>query len=65
MYSQDEELLEIHCNTCRASWNPDGTPRAIPSEATLEKIGILENVKEAKLPYSTGIEHKWHEETRG
>jgi len=50
LYPQDEELLEIHCNTCGASWDSDGIPRAIPSKERLEALGVLEKVKVLNLP---------------
>lgn len=60
LYPQDEELLEIHCNTCRASWDSDGIPRAIPSEERLEALGVLEKAKELNLPISK--EPEWYVE---
>jgi hypothetical protein len=26
----EDTLLEIHCNRCGASWDPEGEPRAVP-----------------------------------
>ena len=59
MYPQDEILLETHCNTCKASWEPDGTPRAIPSQTRLEQLGVLGEVIRKGLPYSTKPEGEW------
>lgn len=59
LYPQDEELQEIHCNTCGASWDPDGTPRAIPSESKLEALGILQSVINKGLPISKETNGEW------
>ncbi len=60
LYPQDEELLEIHCNTCGAAWNPDLTPRTLPCEERLETLGVLQKVKELELPYVEGDKPEWY-----
>ncbi|HVX92995.1 MAG TPA: hypothetical protein VHA74_02675 [Candidatus Dojkabacteria bacterium] len=60
MYPQDEELLEVHCNTCRASWNPDGTLRSIPSEEKLERLGVLSLAYDNGLPVATDPSGEWN-----
>ncbi|MBN1915830.1 hypothetical protein JW796_02425 [Candidatus Dojkabacteria bacterium] len=59
LYSQDEDLMEIHCNTCRASWEADGTPRAIPSQSKLEQLGVFSEVVENSLPFTPGTKGEW------
>lgn len=59
LYSQDEELLEIHCNNCRASWDPDGKPRALPSVGRLTQLGVLQDVLIKGLPFSTKPFGEW------
>lgn len=58
----DDEILEIHCNTCRASWNPDGTPRAIPSEARLAELNVLQECIENGLPISSKDGGEWYKD---
>lgn len=61
MYAQDEELLEVHCNTCRASWESDGdTPRALPAESRLVQLGVLMEVIGKGLPYATNDGGEWY-----
>jgi hypothetical protein len=59
LYPQDEELMEVHCNTCRSSWEPDGTPRALPSAEKLMQLGVFQNVLLKGLAYSLQANGEW------
>ena len=59
LYPQDEELLEIHCNKCRTSWDPDGSLRALPSVGKLTELGVLQDVLLKGLPFSLKACGEW------
>jgi len=66
MYLEDKQLLEVHCNKCLASWEPDENerliPRMFPSEEKLRELGVLEDVIELGLRFVEGSEPKWARE---
>lgn len=56
----EEDLHEVHCNCCGASWDgEDLSIRAIPSELKLNILKVFDEVLDRGLPYAEEDKPQW------